>query len=227
MTGYKILGLRFKYIRQLFIRPTGSLTPTHKTDPPDPIDNGSVMPLPRRRLHFQQLRMLLARRIIPYLLFIIFTDRITAVQGHYPFIFYEYRRHAVRRSGKKEGIVETCLVRAGFYFTIPIGFSSISQAQMPFADSSRRISRALKDIRQGTPIGRDDQGSISGEDVRPLLTPCIFACKERITGRCAGRRRRMPVRKLQALFSQPVDVRCMDLCSAITAYIAISQVVRI
>ena len=160
-----------------FILPTRRMTARHEADAADAVDDRSFMTCAQSLL--EQLRVLFARRLISDFLPITDLDGIFRIKADDAMILDIHAGHSISRGRLHEAIIKTDLQGAGLDLAVPIRSAPTTQAEMPFADETGAITRLLQHGWQcGAVCGYDERG-ITGQDLRSLFAPGIFARKQR------------------------------------------------
>ena len=156
---FVLFNKRYGFSGQCFgyfiIFPKCRLSTFHKPDTGDSVDNTHIMPV--RRVHNQQLRIILTGRFTREVLFVTHLDRIGRINIDHLIVFYKYTRHTITGGSHNKRIVKTNIIGTRFQGFIPILFASlISQAKMPFTYHSGCIAALLKHIRHSITLRTDD-----------------------------------------------------------------------
>ena len=213
-----------EHVGHVFVDPPGGLAPGHVSDPADAAHDRLVVAV--AWLYLEQARVFGAGRLVADRGTVTDPDRIARVETDDVMAPDEDARHTVAGRRHDEGLVEADFQGARLDHAVPVDRPG-SEPEMPFADDPRRVARPLEHCRQGLAARLDDECGIAGEHARPLPAPRILSREQGVARRRAGRGWSMRVGEPQPLPRQAIDVRRSDPRRAVTADIAIPQVVGI
>ena len=142
-------------------------------------------------------------------------------------VFEIHAWHAVVCVRKQERIIETNLKGAGLHVAVPIDpCSTVSQAQVPFADDGRLVAGLLKKLRQGEHPRFDHHGCIRRQDAHLMPKPMNPGKQREPRGRACGGCT-VTVREVNSLAGKRVDVGRGNQLRPVDANIRIAHVVAI
>ena len=214
-----------KDVSHVFVFPQRGLAAGHVADAADAVDDGLVVAV--AGMNLEEIGIATAGRRIAKGFAVAHGYRILAIEADHAAVLDVNGGHPVAGRGHDERGIEADVVRARPDLAVPVRSAGGAQAEVPLAHNPGCIAGSLKHAAQRRPTWLDDEGRVAGQHTGAGFPPCILTGEQRVTGGCAGGRRRVSVREPDALACQPVDVRRLQARRAVGGDVAVAQIVGV